>query len=101
MQIINLCYYNVYLIFSGNLPFGTNYIVLIMSFFVVICIVFATCGGIIKFPFYLGGVELRGGRRTIPTVTSEPQVNFTLCFDYMRALFETSSVNYKKILITF
>lgn len=56
----------------GNLPFGTNYIVLFGSFVFMIMIVFASCGGIIKLPFYLGGAELRG-RRPVPSMTSERQ----------------------------
>lgn len=46
----------------GNLPFGANYIVLFLSFFLIICIIFAVCGGSLKLPYYLGGMELSGGR---------------------------------------
>ena len=67
--------------FSGNLPFGTNYFVLLVSFMFIIFIVVVSCGGIVKLPFYLGGIELRG-RRAAPTITStsEPQVCVKLTY---------------------
>ncbi|KDR08047.1 Chloride channel CLIC-like protein 1 [Zootermopsis nevadensis] len=45
-----------------NLPFGTNWLVLIGSSFLIIVIIFATCGGVIKLPFYMGGLVLSGQR---------------------------------------
>ncbi|PSN39622.1 hypothetical protein C0J52_13801 [Blattella germanica] len=46
----------------GNLPFGINYIVLLASFFMVIFLIIALCGGVIRLPFFLGSIEM-GGRK--------------------------------------
>ncbi|KAJ9576893.1 hypothetical protein L9F63_006511, partial [Diploptera punctata] len=56
----------------ANLPFGVNYLVLIGSFILLIITVYASIGGVIRLPFYLGGAELRG-RGAIPRVVREPQ----------------------------
>ncbi|PNF41747.1 hypothetical protein B7P43_G03427 [Cryptotermes secundus] len=45
-----------------NLPWGTNYLVLIASFFFIAVIICASCGAVVKLPFYMGGLEISGQR---------------------------------------
>lgn len=60
-----------------NLPFGTNWLVLIGSSFLIIVIIFATCGGVIKLPFYMGGLVL-SGQRPQERITAGQQVRLYL-----------------------
>ncbi|XP_023719959.1 uncharacterized protein LOC111871218 isoform X5 [Cryptotermes secundus] len=47
---------------AENLPWGTNYLVLIASFFFIAVIICASCGAVVKLPFYMGGLEISGQR---------------------------------------
>jgi di/tricarboxylate transporter len=58
---------------SGSLPFGANWMVLFASFFLIIVIIVTSCGGIIRLPFYMGGLEL-SGQRPQERITAGPQV---------------------------
>jgi hypothetical protein len=58
---------------SGGLPWGVNLVVLLASFILVTAIIIASCGGVIRLPWYLGGFEL-SGRRPQERITAGPQV---------------------------
>jgi di/tricarboxylate transporter len=47
---------------SGGLPFGLNYMVLLATFLLIAVIIVASCGGVIRLPWYMGGLELCGPR---------------------------------------
>lgn len=56
----------------GGLPWGVNLVVLLASFILVTAIIIASCGGVIRLPWYLGGFEL-SGRRPQERITAGPQ----------------------------
>jgi hypothetical protein len=94
--VMNLVKHKVCSLVSGGLPFGVNYLVLCGSFFLIVVIIaviiFACCGGVIRLPWYMGGLELSGqtpqqrltalelsGQRPQERITAEPQVPVNCC----------------------
>jgi len=45
---------------SEGLPWGSNWLVLLISVVPIMLIIITCCGGVIRLPWYLGGLELAG-----------------------------------------
>jgi len=73
--VMNLVKHKVCSHVSGGLPWGVNLVVLLVSGILIAVIIIVSCGGIIRLPWYMGGLELSGHRRQ-ERITAEPQVLF-------------------------
>jgi len=56
----------------GGLPLGVNWMVLSGSGVLIVVIIVAICGGVVRLPWYMGGLELCG-RRPQERITAERQ----------------------------
>jgi hypothetical protein len=60
---------------SGGLPWGVNFMVLGGSGVLIVVIIILSCGGVVRLPWYMGGLELSGPRRQ-ERITAATQVLF-------------------------
>ena len=60
---------------SGGLPWPWNWLVLLISVVPIMLIIITCCGGVIRLPWYLGGLEL-AGQRPQERITAGTQVLF-------------------------
>jgi hypothetical protein len=60
---------------SERLPWGVNWVVLLASGTLIMVIIIACCGGVVRLPWYMGGLEL-GAQRPQERIAAEPQVLF-------------------------
>lgn len=73
--VMNMVKYKVCSHVSGGLPLGVNWMVLSGSGVLIVVIIVAICGGVVRLPWYMGGLELCG-RRPQERITAERQVLF-------------------------
>lgn len=73
--VMNLVKHKVCSHVSGGLPFGANWIVLVGSSILIMVIIIVKCGGVIRLPWYMGGLEL-SGQRPQERIAVETQVPF-------------------------
>lgn len=60
--VMNLVKHKVCFNISGGLPWGVNFVVLLVSGILITVIIIAIFGGAIRLPWYMGGLELSGQR---------------------------------------
>jgi hypothetical protein len=60
---------------SGGLPWGLNLVVLLVSGILIMVIIIVSCGGVVRLPWYMGGLEL-SGQRPQGRITAATQVLF-------------------------
>lgn len=60
--VMNLLKHKVCSNVSGGLPWGVNFVVLLVILILITVIIIASCGGVIRLPWYVGGLELSGQR---------------------------------------
>jgi hypothetical protein len=73
--VTNLVKHKVCSLVSGGLPWGVNYMVLLVLFILITVIIIVNCGGVVRLPWYMGGLELNG-RRPQERILPERQVLF-------------------------
>lgn len=73
--VMNMVKYKVCSHVSGGLPWGVNCMVLLGSGIIIMVIIIANCGGVVRLPWYMGGLEV-SGRGPQERITAETQVLF-------------------------
>jgi hypothetical protein len=60
--VMNLVKHKVCSNVSGGLPWLVGFVVLPMSFILITAIIIVSCGGVVRLPWYVGGLEFSGRR---------------------------------------